>query len=135
MAKKERKRLFTFTVPIYYDVTKRKRVMVGMNWVTSAHYRIYSKVKKHYADLVMSIVNNKFFFKGRVEVIYDIYLKRKNADGGNVLAVMSKFVLDGLVKSGVIDDDKVSIVVKETGNYYLDNINPRCEITIKKSKQ
>ena len=121
----------TFTVPIYYQATKAKNVMIGMNWYRNAHYAIANKAKKHYCDTIIAIIQYNAFISGKVSVEYNIYLKRKGSDGGNVLAVISKFVLDGLVKAKVLEDDNASIVVREVGNYYFDKSNPRCEIIIK----
>lgn len=124
--------LITFEVPIYYNATKAKRVMVGMNWYRNAHYATINKCKKYYADIVTTLINNESFIDGEVIVEYDIYLKRKGSDGGNVMAVISKFILDGLVKSKLIPDDNAKIVVKEVGYYSYDKSNPRCEVTVKK---
>ena len=115
-------------VPIYYQQSRKKTILVGLNWYRNAHYMVLNNVKKHYYSLMLSV-------KGRIEspihVHYDIYLKRRGTDGGNVRSVIEKFVLDGLKKSGVIEDDNAEIIVSDSANYYFDKVNPRAEITLR----
>lgn len=124
-------------VPIYYTQTfktkKDKKFLVGLNWFRNAHYLINNTVKKHYHDLVIDqILRNyhKQSFEGKIHVHYDVYVKTHNTDGPNVRSVIEKYVLDGLVKAGVIEDDNVKILVADSSCYYIDKEDPRVEITL-----
>lgn len=131
--KKSRRTAFTFTVPIYYFVTKKKTRLMGLNWYNAAHFLVKNKAKKHYLELVRDIVGNDgaVHFRGKVKIEYTIYLKRRGTDGGNVRSVIEKFVLDALGTLNVIKDDNASIVVADKADYFFDKENPRAEITIK----
>jgi hypothetical protein len=122
----------TITVPIYYQQSKKKRVLMGLNWLRTAHFQVINKAKKHYHELIMCACNQTKPIRGAVHVHYDIYVGRKGTDGGNIRSVIEKFVLDGLVKAKVLKDDNFEIVVSDSANYYLDRGNPRAEITVTK---
>lgn len=65
-----------------------------------------AKIKKKYTQLVMaeSLLQAKKKFEGRVHLTFTWYEKNKRRDPDNV-AFNKKFVLDGLVKAGVIPND------------------------------
>jgi hypothetical protein len=123
-------RAITFTIPIYFNVSKKKQVMVGLNWFRNAHFMVTNNCKRYYSKLIneQHVALDKI--KGKVHVHYNIYLKRKGSDGGNVRSVIEKFVLDGIVKAGIITDDNANVVVSDSANYYFDKNNPRAEITL-----
>lgn len=120
------------TVPIYFNATKKKTVMVALNWYRNAHYQTLNKAKRHYKDLISLQVYEQRLkpLEGKFNVHYDIYLKRKGSDGGNVRSVIEKFVLDALVDNNIIKDDNFEIVIGDSANYYHDKDNPRAEINI-----
>ena len=118
------------TLPIYWQVTKKKRVLIGLNWYRNAHFQILNKVKKGYLMEIKSQMGNTTKKFRKCHISYVLYLKRKGTDGGNVRSVIEKFVLDAIVKCGVLEDDNFDIVVSDDSKYYLDRNNPRCEITI-----
>lgn len=119
-------------LPIYYEqefkTKKNKSFLVGLNWYRNAHYMISNKVKHWYHNEVAKQINGERFNKIRVQ--YDVYAQRKGTDGPNIRSILEKFVLDGLVTHGVIEDDKIGILVGDSSNYYIDGDNPRIEIII-----
>ena len=119
------------TVPIYWQVTKKKKVLVAMNWLRNAHFMVSNNVKRGYLSVVMPQVGKSTKMFRKCHIHYTIYLKRKGTDGGNVRSVIEKFVLDALVKCKVIEDDTFDIVVSDSSEYHIDRNNPRAEITIK----
>ena len=121
----------TVTVPIYWQVTKKKKVLVAMNWLRNAHFMVSNNVKRGYLSVVKAQVTPSTKMFRKCHIHYTIYLKRKGTDGGNVRSVIEKFVLDALVKCKVIEDDTFDIVVSDSSEYHLDRNNPRAEITIK----
>lgn len=97
--------------------------------VSKAHPMAYASMKKKYTDLVA------WSAKGlpqvqRADFIITWYCKDKRKDKDNV-ATGAKFLLDGLVKAGVIKNDGW----KEVGNiehrFEVDRENPRIEMEIK----
>ncbi len=136
-----------FIVPIYYTFNRRvkgdKTILVGLNWYRNAHYRISNNVKKHYKKIIRSQLSSLSGVRfSKVTVEYNLYLKRRGSDGGNVTSIIEKFVLDALTDkvkkkgkgenfTGLIEDDNCEIVVGKTEKYFLDKDNPRCEIIIK----
>jgi len=120
----------TFTVPIYWQQTKKKTVLVGMNWYRNCHFMALNKAKKDYYGIILSQGQRKPL-KSPIHIEYKVFLKRRGSDGGNVRAVIEKFVLDALVKCNVIEDDTSNIVVSDTSKYFLDKDKPRTEITVR----
>jgi len=117
------------TVPIHWQQTKKKRVMVALNWYRNAHFMVLNNAKKHFNNLVSEQLNNEKF-EAEVHVHYKVFVGRVNTDGGNIQSIIEKFVLDSLVKNKVIPDDTFDIVSSSSSEYHLDRKNPRVEITI-----
>lgn len=121
-------------LPIYYEqkfkTKPSKTFLVGLNWYRNAHHMISNTVKAHYHELVANQITRERYSKIRVH--YDVYAGRTGTDGPNIRSVLEKFVLDGLVQSGVIEDDKIGILLGDSSDYYIDKENPRIEITINK---
>ena len=119
-------------LPIYYEQTFKtkpsKKFLVGLNWYRNAHHMISNKVKHWYHDEVKKQITRQRFNKIRIH--YDVYAQRNGTDGANIRSILEKFVSDGLVVAGVIEDDKIGILVGDSSNYYIDSENPRIEITI-----
>lgn len=64
------------------------------------HWSEYSKMKKANTDLVTWIAKGKGKFK-RIDLDITWYCKNKKKDKDNIAAGI-KFILDGLVKAGII---------------------------------
>lgn len=99
-----------------------------MNWYRNAHFILSNKVKSHYHELVSKAIKENKFKK--ISPRYTIYVGRKNTDGPNIRALIEKFFLDGLVKSGAIEDDSINFVISDSSVYLLDKENPRAEIEL-----
>ena len=90
----------------------------------------YQNVKKYWAELIYFVVKSqvkdvKIIDKAIVEIKYFFKDKRRR-DPDNY---SGKFILDGLVKSGVIKDDSfnnIDLILKAD----VDKDNPRTEISI-----
>lgn len=121
-------------LPIYYiqkyKTKPDKEMLVGLNNYRNWHHMISNKIKSHYHELVANQITRERFDKVRVH--YDVYARRNGTDGPNIRSILEKFVLDGLVESGVIEDDKIGILMGDSSDYYIDKDNPRIEITINK---
>jgi len=124
--------MLKITVPIYYvKVRKRKKnknILVGLNWYRNAHYIESNEVKSHYHYLIAEQCGKEKFDK--ITLHYIVYLKNRRTDGQNIRSIIEKFVLDGLVKAGVIKDDSVDYISYDSTEYHIDKNNPRVEIII-----
>jgi hypothetical protein len=122
---------YVITLPIYYFVNKKKQVLIGMNWFRNANYFVANKAKSFYHSLVLHELEGAIQLQPPLEVEYKIFVKRKGIDGMNVRAVVEKFALDGLKAAGVIEDDNIDIIIKDSSEYFYDKQFPRAEITIR----
>ncbi len=120
-----------FTVPIYAAISNKKTVLVNMNWYRNAHFFQSNKVKKMYVSIISKQVASVSLL-GKYRVHYNIYIKRKGTDGGNIRSVIEKFALDVLQELNVIKNDDFETIVGSSDDYYLDRDEPRCEIILTK---
>lgn len=114
-------------LPIYTNTSKKKKVLVSLNWFRNAHYGIKDKVKKQYHEIVFEQLRGaKKPFDKRIGVKYQLWYKRGDCDLMNVVSVLDKFLLDALVQAGMIKDDNVNKYISchaEVGG--KDSENPR----------
>ena len=91
-------------LPIYTNTSKKKKVLVSLNWFRNAHYGIKDKVKKQYHEIVFEQLRGaKKPFDKRIGVKYQLWYKRGDCDLMNVVSVLDKFLLDALVQAGMIN--------------------------------
>lgn len=124
--------MITVTTPIYYQQTKKKVVMLGMNWFKTTHFMHLDKAKKFIHSVVEDRIEGEPILEGTIHAHYVVYLKRKGTDGGNVRAVLEKFILDGIKHAGFIADDHAEIIVSDSAEYHYDKTHPRIEVTLTK---
>lgn len=95
------------------------------------NYQPYSKMKHEYTDMIAWECKSQL--KGRTynEIKLDIVWYSPNAkkDIDNV-SVGLKFILDGMVKAGVIENDGRKQVKGFNHKFEIDKQNPRVEIMI-----
>lgn len=68
-------------------------------------------------------------------VSFKFYEPNNKRDPDNISAVARKFILDTLVKTGVLKDDSRKYVKGLKDEYYTDKKNPRIEVTIFSGKE
>jgi len=119
-------------VPIYYKQSKKKTVLVGLNWYRNVHYNTNNNAKIFYSGIVNDFIDGKPILEGKIHVHYKIFLKRKGSDGGNVRSVIEKYVLDAVKQAKYIKDDTADIIVSDSSEYFYDKEYPRAEITFTK---
>jgi hypothetical protein len=122
--------MITVTLPIYYKQTKKKTVMMGLNWYRNVHFLTNNKVKMFIAGVIEDSIEGEPILEGKIHVHYKIFLKRKGSDGGNIRSVIEKYALDGIKSAGYITDDHADIIVSDSSEYYFDKEFPRAEITL-----
>lgn len=106
--------------------------MPGMNKMikaSKAHFAAYSTMKKEFTELVAWSVCN-LPKKGRVFLDITWYCKNRMRDPDNIAAAV-KFIFDGLVTGGVIENDGWSQNGGWSNSFKVDKQNPRVEIIIK----
>src|SRR5690625_3020649 len=96
---------------------------------SKSHYMAYSTLKKDYTALVqMSAGSLTKIEKADFEITW--YCKNKRKDPDNVAGGGIKFLLDGLVKAGVLDNDGWKEVNSVKHIFKVDKNNPRVEVII-----
>ena len=94
-------------LPIYASVSKKKTVLLSMNWFRNAHFQTESKVKKYYHQLVFALLKKGDKLKGKIKVHYKLYYKNSKSDLMNVVSVVDKYLLDALQEAKIIENDNV----------------------------
>ena len=119
-------------LPIYWNVTKKKRKFIGMNWYQSADKHEINRVKKEYHKLIESkLIGNKEKIKGCYQVRYKYFYKNDNSDLRNITSVIDKFFNDALQELGIVKNDNVKYFkesIDRVGG--MDKKNPRVEIEV-----
>ena len=119
------------TLPIYYQQSKLKSFLVGLNWYRNAHYQISNNTKKHYHSLIYDELIDSGIKLDEYEVLYKLYYKNKSCDMMNVVSVIDKFLNDSLQDLGLIKNDNVQYYTRCISEVAeQDRVNPRIEITI-----
>lgn len=93
------------------------------------HWASYSTMKKENTEMVAWLAKGKGKFKKiNLEIIW--YCKNKRKDKDNI-SVGQKFILDGLVQAGVIENDGWKQIGDIKHRFKIDKNNPRVEVRIK----
>lgn len=124
-------------LPVYWNITKNRKIFVGMNWYQRANKYEINKVKQEYHELIkLKLFGNKEKIKGSYQVKYKYFYKNSGSDLRNVTSVIDKFFNDAL--------QELRIIVNDNVNYYkesvdivggMDKKNPRIEIEVEELKQ
>lgn len=98
-------------------------------WAIKWHPFKRNKEKKRWTEMIGWLCKGKKPFKGAVSVRIDWYFPDKRRRDYDNYA--PKFLLDGLVVAGLIEDDSTKIIQKlDDHNFHLDRENPRTEVII-----
>lgn len=97
---------------------------------SKSHYMVYSTQKKEYTGLTMMQTQKVSKIDYKADWVFTWYRKNKRNDPDNI-QVGTKYILDGLVKSGKIDNDGWNQINSITHHFKVDKENPRVEIEIK----
>lgn len=118
--------------PIYYTqkfkTKKDKKLLVGLNNYRNWHHYLSNAIKIYYHDLTKSKIGKNKFIK--VKMHYKVYVARGGTDGPNIRSIMEKFILDGLVECGALQDDSIEFLIGDTSEYFIDKSNPRFIVEI-----
>lgn len=106
--------------------------MPGMNEIikaSKAHYQAYNKLKRENTQAVVWC-SKKVPKMQRVFLDITWYAKNKRRDPDNIAAGV-KFIFDGLVEAGVIENDGWKENGGWSNKFDVDKQNPRIEVVIK----
>lgn len=84
----------------------------GMNDIVAAakkHYACYSKMKRENTQLFSLVTRNIPKVEGQADIIFTWNFKNKRRDPDNMMAAQ-KFILDGLVENGVLQNDTITYI-------------------------
>lgn len=96
---------------------------------SKGHWAQYSKMKKRYTEMVAWLAKGKGKFK-KIDIYITWYCKNRRKDKDNIMAG-TKFILDGLVMAGVIENDGWRHVGSISHDFKVDRDNPRIEVKLK----
>ena len=116
--------------PIYWQKSKKSKVLVSMNAYRNWHYTVSSKFKLEFGKLVSEQIKGIPAITGSYTASVKLYYQRTNCDGSNVVPLVEKVVLDALVAAGLLVGDSVRHHLGTSWTVSKDVENPRCEITI-----
>ena len=103
-----------------------------MNEIVAAskrHWGSYSSMKKTYTDLVALHAKRLPKIK-KADVIITWVCKNKRQDKDNITAGQ-KFILDGLVEAGVLENDGWNQIGDLIHHFEVDKENPRVEVELR----
>ena len=123
-------------LPVYWNITKNRKIFIGMNWYQRANKYEINKVKQEYHELIkLKLFGNKEKIKGSYQVKYKYFYKNSGSDLRNVTSVIDKFFNDSLQELNIFLNDNV--------NYYKESVDivggmdkkkPRLEIELEELK-
>jgi Holliday junction resolvase RusA-like endonuclease len=122
--------------PLYIELprvrTKDKRVYLNLNTYRNLHYITNNNVKKAYLEAIRGQIEG-IVIQTPVSITYRVIKPSKTRlDKMNVIAVVSKYLLDALTEVGFWEDDNDEFVKEETIKPTIyDEGNGRVEIIIR----
>lgn len=105
----------------------------GLNEITDAargNRYASAKMKKEYTELVAWYAKSARLPRlKRVDLVFTWYEPHRQRDKDNIMAGQ-KFILDGLVAAGVLDNDGWNQIGDITHRFRVDRNNPRVEVEL-----
>lgn len=124
--------MINLVLPIYWDQSSTKTVLVSLNAYRNWHYHTSNKFKQHFHQLVATQLTNPIATITTFTLDIKIYYKNSNCDGSNIAALIEKVTLDALQEHNIIVNDNVKFHLGTTWSIAgQDKLNPRAEITLK----
>lgn len=117
-------------IPVRNKNTPDKKYALNMNQMRNRNFIISNNLKQCYKELMKPYISHLPKLKN-INIEYTIYRGKNEPDIMNIWSVISKFFLDTLQEEWILEDDKASIVSRETIiNWWQDKWNERVEIKI-----
>lgn len=126
--------MIDITLPIYWQQSKRKVVLVSMNAYRNWHYHTSNNFKQEFTELVLNQLPEEVPTFQVFELEISLYYKNATCDASNIAALIEKVTLDAFRKANVIIDDSVKYHTKTTWRVIeQDKQNPRTVVTIRET--
>ena len=111
-------------LPNLNDIIKAAKIKRGP--------KSYPVMKRGWTAAIAVLARNQMEpIKGRVDIVIRSYEPDKRRDPDNVQAGAFKFILDGLVKAGIIDNDSQKVINDmRFPPIRTDKVNPRVEVLV-----
>jgi Holliday junction resolvase RusA-like endonuclease len=112
--------------------------LTGLNEIiaiSKEHWAKYAEEKHSRTEEIAFLAKNQI--KGKyqmVDLVFTWFCKNRKRDKDNIIAGQ-KFVIDGLVAAGVIENDGWKQIRNIFHYFEIDNKNPRVEIIIKEAEE
>jgi len=97
-------------------------------WAITWHHYKRAKVKKEWEEKIMIACANCTPIKGPVSVLVEYYFPTKRLR--DIDNYTPKFILDGMVKAGLIEEDNNSIIKQLSVSILYDKNNPHTVVTV-----
>lgn len=126
------------SIPVYYTQSfarkPDKTILIGLNALRTMHHYAQNKMKQDMSAIIKQQLLKEDIepIKGTYEVAYVYYYKNKSSDLLNCGALSSKYFLDCLQQTGIVQEDNVQYCVKEA--FYVgeqDKESPRMECFVR----
>jgi len=95
------------------------------------HWSKYAATKKQHTAMVAALARRQLrpVRRGQVHLSCVWYCKNKRRDPDNI-ASAKKFIIDGLVEAGILENDGWSQISGFSDTFSVDKANPRVEVVI-----
>ena len=95
------------------------------------HWSKYSRLKREYTQMVAVLARRqlRLILSDSVHLSFVWYCRDRRKDPDNVCSA-KKFIIDGLVSAGILQDDGWKQVVGFSDDFEIDVVNPRTEVII-----
>ena len=124
--------MITLELPIYWQQSGRKTVLLSMNAYRNWHYTVSAKFKREFTELVLDQLANVTAVSSPYEVSCLLYYKNALCDPSNIIPLVEKVALDALIEKGLLKGDSMKHHVKTSWRVVgQDRSNPRCIIGIR----
>ena len=101
--------------------------------VSKSHPMAYANQKKDYTTLTMLYARNTPKIDFKADYVFTWYRKNRRNDPDNI-QVGTKYIFDGLVKAGKLENDGWNQINSITHKFAVDKDKPRVEINIKETQ-
>lgn len=103
--------------------------------ISKEHWAKYAEEKHNRTEEIAYLAKSQIKRKyQKVDLVFTWFCKNKKRDKDNIIAGQ-KFILDGIVAAGVIENDGWRQVGNILHYFEVDNKNPRVEVIIKEVEE
>ena len=88
-----------------------------------------AKIKREETERVMWSLTKAPKLKGKFYMRFCWYSKNSRKDPDNI-AFAKKFILDGMVKIGMIENDTQEFIIGLSDSFYVDKLRPRVVVSL-----